>query len=270
VQFIAGNRRSARSRFAVSAPNWRGRKRRALASDVHVVTVALDIERLSEAATELDIQPRPRRWTHLSLCVLDAVHSVNAHYDRVTVPLCRRYAKAAKLADPVLAPQDAHIVIGTDREQPLTAFATWAANLGEEGLAAALGNWQRTRSRKDAPLKTRADIGYAQVLVAHGIETLGAATELLGDDDRRLAVEADLAGVPGHGFGARRDYLWMLAGDDAHIKPDRMVLRWITRQLGRTVDVAEARELLVATAAAMEGTTPWQLDHAVWRQQSGR
>jgi hypothetical protein len=198
------------------------------------------------------------------------VHSINTHYDRVTVPLCHRYATAAKLADPVLAPTEADTVIGTDREQPLTAFATWAADLGEKGLAAALGNWQRTRSRANAPLKARADIGYAQVLVAHGIDTLGAVTELLGDDDRRLAVEADLADVPGHGSGARQNYLWMLAGDDQHIKPDRMVLRWIARQLGRPVNVAEARELLVATAAAMEQTTPWELDHAVWRQQSRR
>lgn len=237
--------------------------------DAPNMTSAMDLNRLVEAAAELDIQPRRRRWTHLSLCILDAVHSMDAHYDRVTVPLCWRYAELAALADPLLEVELAHRVIGTDREQSLTAFANWAAELGEIRLAGELGSRHRTWRRQNAPYKTRADIEYANVLVAHGVDNLTAAAAMLTDDERRRAVEADLARVPGHGSGARRDYLWMLVGDDQHIKPDRMVLRWVDRQLGRQVGVVEAREL-VKSAAAVVGRTPWELDHAVWRWQSGR
>jgi hypothetical protein len=54
-------------------------------------------------------------------------------------------------------------------------------------------------------------------------------------------------------------YLWMVAGADDHVKPDRMVLRWLAAKLGRPVDVVSARRLLAETARAV-GCTPWELD----------
>lgn len=229
----------------------------------------IDVSTLVAAARGLTIQPRQRRWTHLSLCILDAVHSMDAHYDRIVMPICWRYVALADLVDPLLDVDRVHTVIGTGQEQPLAAFANWATELGEERLAGVLDNGQRTWRRRNAPYKARADIEYAETLVAHGINNLTVAGEVLIDDDRRHVVEGDLARVPGHGSGARRDYLWMLIGDDWHIKPDRMVLRWIARHLGRRVDVVDARNLICAAAEGL-GATPWALDHAVWQHTSGR
>lgn len=65
---------------------------------------------------------------------------------------------------------------------------------------------------------------------------------------RLAAIEEQMRSVPGHGGGARLSYRWMLAGDDRHVKPDRMILRWLGRHLGRTVTVGEAHELLIALA----------------------
>ncbi|AWI30117.1 hypothetical protein DDW44_16070 [Streptomyces tirandamycinicus] len=84
--------------------------------------------------------------------------------------------------------------------------------------------------------------------------------------DKLNAVERNLAGVAGHGSGARLAYLWMLLGDDSRIKPDRMVLRWLQSVLQRTVTTAEAIAL-IAEAAARLGCTPWELDHAIWESQ---
>lgn len=227
-----------------------------------------DVAVLKQAAAELTIAPRQKRWTHLSLCVLDAVYSIGANYDRVTAPLCMRHAEQTHLADPSVPYADGNTVIGTDREQRLSTFSTWASSLGEHGLAEALGNRQRTYRRKTAPHKSRAVIDYTAILVQHKIETLNDAAALLNDDGRLSSVEADLAHVPGHGSGARRDYLWMLVGDDQRIKPDSMVRRWIARHL-RPVNAATARELIRAVAAE-SACTPWELDHAIWRAQSGR
>lgn len=227
-----------------------------------------DVDVLTRTAAELTIEPRQKRWTHLSLCVLDAVYSIGANYDRTTVPLCKRYAEQIQLADPSVPFAEGNAVIGTDREQRLSTFATWVNGLGVESLAETLGNRQRTFRRKTAPYKSRAVIDYATILVQHNIETLNDAAGLLDNDDRLSAVEAALAQVPGHGSGARRDYLWMLVGDDYRIKPDSMVLRWIARHL-RRVNTATARELIRAVAAEL-GRTPWELDHAIWRAQSGR
>jgi hypothetical protein len=98
----------------------------------------------------------------------------------------------------------------------------------------------------------------------------------MADQARWDAVDRDLARVPGDGTGGvRRRYLWMLAGSDVLVKPDRMVLRWLDRN-GCRVTAIEARDLL--TRAAQELTvrlhrpvTPWMLDHAIWKaERAGR
>jgi hypothetical protein len=58
----------------------------------------------------------------------------------------------------------------------------------------------------------------------------------------------------------------MLAGDDDHVKPDRMVVGWLTQVLGRPPSVPEAAAL-VEEAAKELGVTPWELDHAIWNAQ---
>ncbi len=63
---------------------------------------AEDVTRLRAAADQLTIAPRPARWTHLALCVIDAVWSINANYDTVVVPICRAYAVERELPDPLL------------------------------------------------------------------------------------------------------------------------------------------------------------------------
>jgi hypothetical protein len=227
-----------------------------------------DINALDRAArAELTITPREKRWTHLSLCVVDAVFSINAKYSAV-VQVCYRYALHASLPGALLATAGASAVVGTAKEQRLDAFVHDVRMVGVERFATnVIGNRQRTSTRGGV-LKAEAALSYAMVLVKHNVQTIGDAAALLGDDARVDGVEAELAAVRGHGSGARLNYLWMLAGDDQHMKPDRMVLRWIARHL-RPVHVAEARELVVATAARL-GCTPWELDHAIWRTESRR
>lgn len=45
------------------------------------MTLSVDEQRaVTDAVRMLDIVPRKLRWAHLSLCVLDAVFSINARY----------------------------------------------------------------------------------------------------------------------------------------------------------------------------------------------
>lgn len=65
-------------------------------------------------------------------------------------------------------------------------------------------------------------------------------------------------------------YLWMLAGEDQHIKADRMVRRWLSRALDRDeVSVMEATDLVSAAAGRLH-VTPWMFDHAIWKYERGR
>ncbi|MEU0850638.1 hypothetical protein ABZ387_22090 [Streptomyces flaveolus] len=225
-----------------------------------------DIKVVIMAAKRLDIvrcgpESGLKRWAHLSLCVLDAVFSINAHYSGV-VNVCHRYADHAGLEQRLYPRGTEHPA----EEEPLSRFAECAADI--DALAAVLDNYGRT-SPRGGILKVEAAVDYARILVDHGVDLLIDVEKLLADDNRLARVEKALAQVPGHGaHGVRLSYLWMLAGDDTGIKPDRMVLNWLAHVLKRPMGVSEARTLLTA-AAQIIGCTPWELDHAIWLYQRG-
>jgi hypothetical protein len=229
-----------------------------------------DLLAVVEAARGLgEIEPRTKRWAHLPLCVLDAVYSIGAKYGG-TARTVHDYARAEKLTH-VLEPAE-KVAVGAfaATELPVSRLGDRIAQDGPLAFAQLVGNRQRT-SPRGGVLKAQAAGEYARVLSAHGVEHLADVESVLTEPDRLAAVEADLARVPGHGWhGIRVAYLWMLAGDDDHVKPDRMVVGWLTKALGRAPSVPEAGAL-VQEAATELGVTPWELDHAIWNvQRSGR
>ena len=230
------------------------------------MTTDSDINLLVSAAGSLDLAPRGQRWCHLSLCVLDAVFSINAKYAG-TARTVRAYAASAGL-EPMLAPA-ADVASGkhASTEQRLSAFVAREAVLDADDFANRLGNRQPTSTRSGIR-KAEAVQRYARILVEHGVETLGEVGALLGNLERTKTVERALATVPGHGSGVRVSYLWMLAGDDTHVKADRMVLRWVSRALAQEVTIPETGALVINAADAL-GVTPWVLDHAVWNAERG-
>lgn len=50
----------------------------------------VSLDKLAKAVVDLDPQPRQRRWVSLAFCLVDAVWSIGAHYDKVVVPLVRK------------------------------------------------------------------------------------------------------------------------------------------------------------------------------------
>ncbi|MFG1637448.1 hypothetical protein ACGFKX_21705 [Pseudonocardia alni] len=222
-----------------------------------------DVMRLRIAADQLTIAPRPARWTHLALCVIDAVWSINANYDTVVVPICRAYAAERELPDPLLPSDRVNEVIGTTAERQLDELVADIRNRGVDWFIANVGNRQWTSTGGHRVRKADAVLRYAEILTGHGVHTLTHAAAVINDTQRRTAIETALRAVPGHGRGIRLGYLWMLAGDDRTIKPDRMVLRWMHATIGRTPGIDEARKL-TGEVARQSGVTPWELDHAIW------
>ncbi|MGQ9410284.1 hypothetical protein [Mycolicibacterium gilvum] len=225
---------------------------------------AAKFDQLVEAVVALDPQPRERRWVSLSMCIADAVWSIGAHYDNVVVPLVRRLATKFGVELPVIPMSEP---LGTD-PLPLAELADLSA---EELIS--LTNRQNTSTRGGIR-KADAVLRHIHVFRSHGVEDLGDAIALFGDEARFGAVNADLRKIPGEGAHAvRRDYLWMLIGQDDLIKPDRMVLRWF-RHHGVTVDPVGARDLIAALVPAVSAglkrpVTAWEIDHALWNAGRG-
>ena len=186
------------------------------------------------AAAGLDLQVRSRRWTSLSYCVLDAVWSISNRYDKIVVPLVRRVAEANHDRSPVA---DA----GTDLPADPLPLPTLLTRYPTADALRVVTNAQRTSTKNGIP-KTEAALQYAGVLVEHGVTDLAAAVHLMTDLERWEAVDHALARIRGDGNGGvRRSYLWMLAGSDDLIKPDRMVLRWLAHN-GCPATVHEAQQ----------------------------
>ncbi|KUI09911.1 hypothetical protein AU190_05730 [Mycolicibacterium acapulense] len=215
--------------------------------------------KLADAVVGLNPQPRERRWVSLSLCIMDAVWSIGANYDSVVVPLTRNLAEEFGVDRPVVPMTDALDV------DPLPVTRLRA--LGVEELARRT-NRQRTSTRGGI-LKADAVLRHIDVFVNHDVTTLRDAIDLLADSDRFAAFDKELRSIPGEGaHGIRRNYLWMLIGQDDLIKPDRMVLRWF-RHLGMIVDSADARDIITALVPIVgqrldRDVTAWEIDHALW------
>lgn len=216
-----------------------------------------------DAARRLTIEPRTVRWAHLSLCVLDAVFSINNTYESTTY-VARRYAAWASL-DPLMDVGKARV----HAEQPLPDFVSCARELGVERLGTEVLRNRQLTSTRGGIRKAEAATRYAGIIVAHGLSTFDDMTAAAADLEAVTRLEVELARVPGHGQGARVDYLWMLAGDDHRVKPDRMVFGWLRSLLGHQVSYPAAGQALATASAALD-VTPWELDHAVWLAQRAR
>ncbi|MGW0022259.1 hypothetical protein ACWDUD_28430 [Rhodococcus sp. NPDC003382] len=225
--------------------------------------------RLVTAVRELDPQPRQRRWVSASFCVLDAVFSIGAHYDRHVVPVVQRVAADFGVASPSVP-----ISVRESADPvPLDSFLDRYRSV--DALLEVVKNRQNTSTRGGIR-KADAALRYAEVLCEHEVTTVDDARTLLTDGDRLDAVEAALRQVPGEGgSGVRRGYLWMLIGDQDTVKPDRMVLRWLARH-GADTTPDSARGILRDIARELRAgsgreVTAWEVDHAIWQAaRSGR
>ncbi len=219
------------------------------------------VDQLAEDVKALAPAPRERRWRSLTYCIADAVWSIGARYDTVVAPLVRRLAREHGDHEPLTAtvqplPRD---------PAPLEAFLS---RFGPHNPLIGVTNRQRTATRNGV---LKADVArlHAETFLEHGVNTLADIEPLMQDRRRFDHVNEALRQLPGEGqHGIRRNYLWMLAGDDHRAKPDRMVLRWLARH-GHHVDPDEASMLITLVAQKLSDTgrptTPWEVDHAIWK-----
>lgn len=224
-----------------------------------------DVEAVSLAVKELGPAPRVQRWGHLSLCVLDATYSINLDYDSVVVPLVHRYAEYARLSSVLLSGQVAsESVSPRPDEQTLSEFLASVNDIPDDVFAGDILRSRTRTSTRNGVLKSTAAKHIAETLIDAGVERLEDVPRILSDLEQATALELNLSHIKGAGTaGIRTSYLWMLAGDDDHVKPDRHVLRWLTDVTRRPVSVLSARHLLVAVAHTL-GCSAWSIDHAIW------
>nr|WP_234901370.1 heme peroxidase [Mycolicibacterium fluoranthenivorans] len=207
----------------------------------------------------------PDRWFRpegyhqgLTLCIIDAIQSTGSHYNSVrkVVGRYREYRGDAAITD------------GTTE-----LLATFDALGGVEPWAREIGNQRPASTRKGAALKAAVIQQVARNLHDDGVRTTGdlqvrGALEP-NNEALRLATKKLWTGVEAQSSGVTWHYALMLAGLPG-VKADRMVLRFVSRALNGVEVSPEYAASLVRDAAKLMGVSATDLDHAIWRKESGR
>jgi hypothetical protein len=205
---------------------------------------------------EIDKEPL---YHSLPLCVVDAVFSINAKYP-TTQNVVNRYATYTK--SPMWVGE-----VGD--EAPLTDLVTLCNTLGAERMAdEVFQNRQRT-STKNGILKAEAVARFAAALVAHGITRRSDIAALT--DEQAHALKAAITDIPGPRSGISLRYFWMKTGDYSHVKPDRMLMRFVSNAIGRTVAVPVCATAITTLATHLQADyphlNPRTLDARIWHYQ---
>jgi len=202
------------------------------------------------------------RYQSLPLCVIDAVFSISIKYaivQNVVARYCAHTAQRRVRAGTSLPP--------TSEQESITAFCERPKQADSAGMAERVYGSRNRTSPRSGILKADAVARFAGCLRSHGVEYLQDVPRVA--DSARF--EAEIRAIPGQGSGLSLQYFWMLAGSDQFIKPDRMVLRFLTAALSREVPVREAGPLLRTACEQLTGRhpnlTPRLLDHEVWKHQ---
>jgi len=185
----------------------------------------------------------------LALCVLDAIWSVGVNYDEHVIPVLDRYRQHR--AD---SGRDASQDSVNDLRIAIMYFGP------ERFSSEIVKNKQRTSTRSGI-LKSDA------VLRA---TTLFCKTSVFTCSDFKSRQDDVYSGwlvIPGQKSGISWRYLRILTGEP-DIKPDRMIMGFVSSAIDRPVSPAEAITLLVTAHREMELASDLRtLDYAIWSHQ---
>ncbi len=229
-----------------------------------------DVEIITDAVREMElgaIQPAGTEYGYpnLVLCLIDAIFSIGIKYT-TTRRVVERFALwwESNAGEP--GAESAGMAV-SDFAKALGFVADLDDPDARTRAKEIFGNLNRTSSQSGI-LKAVAVVDAADVCLAYGIDSKDDLLEHYGDPE----FEAAFRSLPGQASGISLRYLYMLAGHEGEAKPDRMILRFLERHLGRVPSSDAAVALLqhVVDQLRRDGfdITVRDLDNAIWRSET--
>ena len=194
-------------------------------------------------------------YSHLPLCVIDAVFSIGVKYEGVTNTV-NKFCNYFQI-DKHSKSQELTVSDILKKLEPYTI---------EELAEKIYDNRQRT-STANGILKAEAVNLFLNVLKQYNIETI-IDVEKVSDSAR---FEADIKAIKGQTSGVCLKYFFMLAGNDDLIKPDRMIIRFLETITGQSFSLYNCQLILSGVANSLKEKglkiTPKKLDNLIWQYQ---
>ena len=201
-------------------------------------------------------------YSHLPLCVIDAVFSMGVRYasTRNTV---------ARFCDffTVTTPGHNKIQLTPKDQLSISQFISFYDQYGVDGMTEKVYQNRQRTSTQSGILKSEAVLHFSQQLARFDVEYLQDVNKVLLNP----TFEAEITHIPGQRSGISLRYFYMLVGSENFVKPDRMIERFVLQATGKTFGVEETTELITEVCAILAksymGLTPRTLDNEIWQYQ---
>jgi hypothetical protein len=199
-------------------------------------------------------------YQSLPLCVLDAVFSIGVRYES-TKAVVTKYCDYFTLKR---IRENSGILPAIEEQESIEEFIQKMDKYGIETFTNEICRNRQRTSTRNGILKTMAVYQFASVLKKYGVNYFQDVPKVMLD----IAFEKEIKEIPGQGSGISLRYFFMLAGSNDFIKPDRMILRFLTNALGTTPTLDECQSLLYETSNLLQGKykhiNPRLLDYQIW------
>ena len=209
----------------------------------------------------------PAGWTRhdrfhgsLALCIIDAVQSTAARYDKsvLAVDRYRAYRRAQGVADVVDGARD---LLRTFEQ--VGGSLVWSGKIGNYKMPYGDGNALRAMTIQDAAAR----------LHKAGVDTVDDLRSAMTDPGRYRAIRDAWLDASSATDEVNWTYFLMLAGVP-WVRPGTLTTAFVADALGTAhpTDAPGPEQVagLVAQAAEAVGTTPPELEHAIWRWELNR
>jgi hypothetical protein len=198
--------------------------------------------------------PQEYYYSHLPLCVIDAVFSIGVRYSSVRNTVCRfcdYYGIQEFKAKEIVTTSEA---------------LSWMQGVTADYLREAVfNNRQRTSPTNGIP-KAEAVVQVMEILKKFHIETKEDVNKLTNPD-----IEHEVRKIPGQTSGISFKYFLMLSGIEGYVKPDRMIIKFIETSANVKIKQEDCQPILQSalTRLSQQGfnLTLRELDNLIWNYQ---
>ncbi len=201
-------------------------------------------------------------YASLPLCVIDAIFSINVKYEAVrnVVSRCTTYLKVAMYRD------IKSNFLPTSEQLSVNDFLTFYEKNSLDHITRNIYRNRCRTSSKNGILKSEAVYMFLNILKNHGVNYFQDMDKI--DFDR---FEKEVKSIPGQKSGISLKYFFMLAGNEALIKPDRMIRRFVEEHTGQALSNFELMQLFNEVIGILKSDFPHltlrELDHEIWKYQ---
>lgn len=203
-------------------------------------------------------------YQSLPFCIIDSIFSINSNYSS-TKNSVKRFGEFFNLK--LIRENKTTVYPCKDDQLSISNFIKLYETHGFEKMAINVYKNRQRTSTKNGILKSEAVFNFSKVIFDHGVDFFQDLEKIIGKE----IFENDIKKIKGQSSGISLKYFYMLIGEYQHIKPDRMIMRFIQSITGKNPNALECQMLITSACDILKKRypqlSPMLLDNQIWLYQ---